>query len=235
MHLAPNANGILRRYGLFGEDFGAVNMNGIVDYDDKGSVTRQIDLREPNKLWQHPWHLVHRVRLHEALKQAATSEKGVGPAAVLQTSSKVLEVDPEKARLILESGEQIQADLVLGADGIHSKTRAFVSGHPSRLFTSGKAAFRFLIPKKTALADPEASKSCGKDGELAIWYGSDRRVVMYPCDDNRMLNFVCIHPEEESQGAVDGRHMEVDFTNTCAHYLCRMEQIGLGRTAVKSF
>lgn len=33
---------------------------------------------------------------------------------------------------------------------------------------------------------------------LAMWYGSDRRVVMYPCNDNQLLNFVCIHPETES-------------------------------------
>jgi hypothetical protein len=33
---------------------------------------------------------------------------------------------------------------------------------------------------------------------LIIWYGQDRRVIMYPCDANKQLNFVCIHPREES-------------------------------------
>jgi len=28
---------------------------------------------------------------------------------------------------------------------------------------------------------------------------------MYPCDDNRLLNFVCIHPREESDpGSIEG-------------------------------
>jgi hypothetical protein len=44
-------------------------------------------------------------------------------------------------------------------------------------------------------------------GQLVIWYGSDRRVIMYPCDKNRQLNFVCIHPREESEpGKIDGEH-----------------------------
>ena len=34
-----------------------------------------------------------------------------------------------------------------------------------------------------------------------MWYSDDKRVVMYPCNDNELLNFVCIHPETESQGS----------------------------------
>jgi len=204
IHLAPNSNGVLRRFGLFAEEFGAVNMKEVVDYSDQGAEKRRMDLTGPSKMWQHPWQLVHRVRLHERLKETATSEKGSGPPAVLRTSSKVLDVDPESGTIVLENGEKINADVILGADGIYSKTRTVVSGHPSKLFGSGKAAFRFLIPRKTALADPEGSKLCQKENELAIIYGADRRVVMYPCENNELLNFVCIHPETESQGGADG-------------------------------
>jgi hypothetical protein len=27
---------------------------------------------------------------------------------------------------------------------------------------------------------------------------------MYPCNDNELVNFVCIHPEAESQGSKEG-------------------------------
>ena len=179
-------------------------MERMAEYNEKGLQTRQVDLTGPNKMWQHPWQLVHRVRLHNELKGMATSEKDFGKAASLHVSSRVLEVDPDTATITLENGEAIKADLILGADGIYSKTRTFVSGHPSKLFTSGKAAFRFLIPRKTALEDPKVAKFCENDAELAIWYGDDRRVVMYPCNDNELLNFVCIHPEGESHSGADG-------------------------------
>jgi 2-polyprenyl-6-methoxyphenol hydroxylase-like FAD-dependent oxidoreductase len=188
---------------MFGDSIGAVTMKKMGEYSEKGVPAKEIDLTEPNKLWQHPWQLVHRVRLHNKLKEMATGADGVGKPTALHLSSKVSEVDTETATIKLESGEEVKADLVLGADGIYSKTRTFVSGHPSKLFTSGKAAFRFLIPRKTAVVDPQVAKIC-EENKLAIWYGDDRRVVMYPCDNNELLNFVCIHPEGESQGGTDG-------------------------------
>ena len=196
------------------EDFGAVEMCRLAEYDSKGIETRKVDLQEQNKMWQHPWMLVHRVRLHDRLKLVATGKDGQGTPAELHLSSKVVEVDPENASFVLESGEKVHADLILGADGIYvSKpgfldvlylTRQFVSGQPSNLFGSGKAAFRFLICRKTACEDPQIAKLLENDNELVIWYGTDRRVVVYPCDNNELLNFVCIHPEAESQGGSTG-------------------------------
>jgi 2-polyprenyl-6-methoxyphenol hydroxylase-like FAD-dependent oxidoreductase len=94
-------------------------MSHLAEYDEKGVTTRQMDLTEPNKMWQHPWQLVHRVRLHDKLKSLATSSKGIGTPAVLHVSSKVLEVDTETATLTLEGGEMVKADVIIGADGIY--------------------------------------------------------------------------------------------------------------------
>ncbi|OBT71915.1 hypothetical protein VF21_09213 [Pseudogymnoascus sp. 05NY08] len=200
IHLAPNSNGILRRYGIMAEDFGAVEMSRLAEYNENGVETRKVDLREQNKMWQHPWMLVHRVKLHDKLKQIATGKDGKGRPAELHLAYKVLAVDTENATITLEGGDKIQADLILGADGIYSKTRECITGHPNKLFGSGKAAFRFLIPRNFASEDPEIRGLLENDNELVIWYGADRRVVVYPCDNNELLNFVCIHPEGESQG-----------------------------------
>ena len=40
--------------------------------------------------------------------------------------------------------------------------------------------------------------------QLSMWYSDSRRAVMYPCNDNELLNFVLIHPEGESQGSAEG-------------------------------
>ena len=89
--------------------------------------------------------------------------------------------------------------MVVGADGVHSLTRTRIpGGEAAQVFPSGKSAFRFLIDRKAALDDPSTKKFAEKAGELIIWYGTDRRIVMYPTSDNKLLNFVCIHPESES-------------------------------------
>jgi 2-polyprenyl-6-methoxyphenol hydroxylase-like FAD-dependent oxidoreductase len=119
IHLAPNSNGILRRLGINAEDFGAVEMQGLVEYNKEGVEKRKVNLIEANKQWQHPWQLVHRVRLHDKLKDIATNTAGEGKPVALNTSSKVLNVDPSNATITLENGEIIASDLVLGADGIY--------------------------------------------------------------------------------------------------------------------
>ncbi|KAI1844277.1 hypothetical protein JX265_007884 [Neoarthrinium moseri] len=198
VHLAPNANGVLRRWGIYAEEFGGTVMNHLTEYQYSGGVVKEVDMLEMNKMWQHPWHLVHRVSLHDTLKKAATTKDGPGIAPVLQTSTKVVEVDAEAGKVVFQDGSVVEADVIVGADGIYSKTRKAIDGGSSKLFGSGKAAFRFLIPREVAMNDPITRPLVEKNNNLCIWYGSDRRAVMYPCNDNETLNFVLIHPDTES-------------------------------------
>jgi 2-polyprenyl-6-methoxyphenol hydroxylase-like FAD-dependent oxidoreductase len=197
LHLAPNTNGILRRLGIFAETFGANRMERLTEYTAAGEQTRSIDLREPNKQWQHPWLLAHRIDLHNNLKLAALSPKANGTVN-LKTSSKVVTIDAASASITLEDGTKIEGDVIIGADGVHSVARAYISGGGHKPFGSGKSAFRFLIPRQTALDDPITRQLVDTDGELSIWYANDRRVVLYQTSDNSVLNFVCIHPEAET-------------------------------------
>lgn len=141
-----------------------------------------------------PWLLAHRVDLHENLKLTAKQA-----SVQLHTSSRVAEIDAKSAKITLADGSAIKGDIVLGADGVRSVTRKYVPGADVKPFSSGKCAFRFLVPKQEALDDPVTSNFTHANGQLCIWYGPDRRVVMYPTSDNQMLNFVCIHPETESE------------------------------------
>ncbi|KAH6684675.1 hypothetical protein B0J14DRAFT_573368 [Halenospora varia] len=197
IHLAPNTNGILRRLGIFAEEFGANPMEKMTEYTATGEITRTIDLREPNKEWQHAWLLAHRIELHNKLKTAATNPKESGSVQLI-TSSKVVNIDPVSATVALEDGTKIKGDLVIGADGVHSVARTVVAGDGYKPFGSGKSAFRFLVPRQLALEDPVTKPFAETQGNLLIWYGNDRRVVMYPTSDNSILNFVCIHPEAET-------------------------------------
>jgi 2-polyprenyl-6-methoxyphenol hydroxylase-like FAD-dependent oxidoreductase len=203
IHLAPNANGILRRLGIFAEDAGANLMQCFTEYTAAGEKTRSMNTEESSKIWQHPWLLAHRVHLHETLRKAATSPDGKGQPVQLHTSSKVVDVDPATATVTTEDGKNLQGDFVLGADGVHSVTRSKVPGGDVKPFGSGKSAFRFLMQRKVAQDDPRTSKFVQRPGELIIIYGADRRVVMYPTSNNELLNFVNIHPESESEASGD--------------------------------
>ncbi|CAK7207214.1 hypothetical protein SEUCBS139899_010023 [Sporothrix eucalyptigena] len=207
IHLAPNCHGILKRFGIVPETFGANALLGIVEYDGHGTLLKDLNLKGAGGMWQHPWVLSHRVSLHNELKRVATSEEGQGPPAILKTASKVASVDPETATITLEDGTTYTGDLLLGADGVSSVTRKCIVGDSIKPFGSGKSAFRFLIPRQTVLDCPSTSHLAtrpDRDGYMTLWYGTDRRLVMYPCVNNTMLNFVAIHPSELSAATGGG-------------------------------
>jgi 2-polyprenyl-6-methoxyphenol hydroxylase-like FAD-dependent oxidoreductase len=200
VHLAPNANGLLRRMGLKPEDHGAVKCRRMSQFLPNGKMLFSVDLEQDAGRWQHPWQLAHRVTLHSELKRLATMVEGKGKPSELRTRSRVVDVDVTEGIVTLEGGETVKGDVIVGADGVHSKMRPKVSGAENvKVFGSGKSAFRFLIPRERALADPETKKFAEQEGHLVMVFARDRRVVVYPTSDNTLLNFVCIHPTSESQ------------------------------------
>lgn len=200
VHLAPNANGLLRRMGLYPEKLGAVECKKLTQMLPSGKEMFTIPLEREAHRWQHPWQLAHRVGLHSELKRLATTEDGPGKPAVLKTRSRVVDVNPLDGTVTLDGGEVVQGDVVIGADGVHSKTRPRLPGAENiKTFGSGKSAFRFLIPRERALADPETRRFAEHEGHLVMIFGRDRRIVVYPTSDNTLLNFVNIHPTSESQ------------------------------------
>lgn len=178
-------------------------MERLTEFTWSGELQNSIDLNEANKIWQHDWLLAHRIQLHENLKQIATSTDGPGTPVTLHLNAGVVDVDPQLASITLRDGTIVNGDVVVGADGVHSVCRRKIPGGDIKPFGSGKSAFRFLIDRKAALEDPITKRFVEKPGELIIWYGTDRRVVMYPTSDNSLLNFVCIHPERESEAGED--------------------------------
>ncbi|KAK2019982.1 FAD/NAD(P)-binding domain-containing protein [Colletotrichum eremochloae] len=198
VHLAPNSNGLLRRWGIYAETFGANPAHHFKERDLLNKGGFDVDITNSEGQWQHPWQFVHRGYLHTEIRNVATAEDGVTPPAKIHVSSKVVSANPEKGEIQLENGKTVQTDVILGADGIYSRVRKYITGTDYKLFRSGKAAFRFLIPKSAALKDSVTAPLIEKEGCLGIWFGTDRRIVVYPCNNNQLLNFVCIHPDTES-------------------------------------
>ncbi|PWY90701.1 salicylate hydroxylase [Aspergillus heteromorphus CBS 117.55] len=196
IHLTPNANAALLRLGIDGAKFGAVEAERQLRiYTPSGEPLAVIDSKEDAAKWRHKWSLVHRAHLHEGLKVAAEAP-GPGTPAQLHTSSKIVDIDPENATLTLESGETFKGDVIIGADGVHSLARSRLSGGSGvKPFSSGRNAFRFLLKRKNAEEDPETRSIVIDKSSVDMWDSEEKRVVIYPCSNNELLNFVCIHSD----------------------------------------
>ena len=113
----------------------------------------------------------HRGELHSILFHYARDELGI-PVRLGTRINKYFET-PSEAGIILESGEKITADVVIGADGVRSKARELVLGYADKPKSSGYAVFRAWFPNTDMMADPETRKFCENGDTFQGWIGPD--------------------------------------------------------------
>jgi len=95
---------------------------------------------------------------------------------------------PDRVSLSFANGKQIDADLVIGADGARSITRRWMLGYDDALY-SGCSGFRGVVPagRMDLLPDPEA---------IQFWIGPQGHLLHYPIGDEGDQNFLLVerHP-----------------------------------------
>ncbi|MFJ6457087.1 FAD-dependent monooxygenase [Paenarthrobacter sp. NPDC091669] len=128
----------------------------------------------------------HTYTLHRADLLAAVASSV--PEGSVRTGNVVVraEQDADGAFLHLESGEIHRADIVIGADGVHSAVRGAVT-EPSPADFSGVSAFRALVP---AVAAPDFARR----PVHTLWLGPDHHLVHYPISNGRWINLVAFAP-----------------------------------------
>ena len=130
-------------------------------------------------------YVAHRADLLALLRAAL-------PAVALALDRRCVEVrdGAQAAELVFadRAGRQttVRADVVIGADGIHSAVRAAVVPEIEPRF-SGLCAFRCLVP---AAAAPQMALRPVQ----TLWLGAGRHFVHYPISGGRLVNVVAIVP-----------------------------------------
>ncbi|KAE8346126.1 hypothetical protein BDV24DRAFT_158923 [Aspergillus arachidicola] len=205
IHLTPNATNLLERIGVDPSEHGAVLSEQFRDFTSAGELMFHAKLDEVSKAWPHKWYLIHRAHLHAALKERAQSADGPGQPVLLHTSSQVRRVDTSTATVELVDGRIFSGDVIIGADGVHSVTRCELPGSQACVpSSSGKNAFRFMVNRQDILDDPDTASLAKLSGSVDMWHNADSKVVIYPCVNNTVLNFVCIHPDHLTNAGVSG-------------------------------
>lgn len=69
-----------------------------------------------------------------------------------------------------------------------------------------------MIPHSQIRENPVTEPLTQRDGIMTMWMADDRRLVMYPCSHNTMMNFVGIHPSELSASKGEGKSIKVSRT-----------------------
>jgi len=149
-----------------------------------GATTNEYPLgKDAEDRYGAPFLAMHRGDLHAALADLV-------PKETIQLGRKLRSVDQEGSQVSLtfEGGERVKADVVIGADGVHSLIRDHVAGRENPRFT-GRIAYRTTFP--TALL-----KGVDIGMSRTKWWGPDRHIVIYHTTANRdEVYFVTSTPE----------------------------------------
>ncbi|WP_405792416.1 FAD-dependent monooxygenase [Streptomyces sp. NBC_01506] len=178
VQLAPNATRLLRRLGL-GERLRdvAVAPRAIeMRRWDDGTLLQRTPLGdECHSRFGAPYYTVHRADLHSALLSLVPPDQvHLGARCVAVTQ------DTDAAVLHMSDGSTVAADLVVGADGIHSVAREQLVADRPRY--SGQTIYRGLVSAdrvRHLLAEPR----------VRLWLGPDRHCVCYPVSAGRQVSF----------------------------------------------
>ncbi|HKU95871.1 MAG TPA: FAD-dependent monooxygenase [Vineibacter sp.] len=131
-----------------------------------------------------PYLLAHRGDLHAALASLV-------PAECLRLEHRLVGLEPRASggvRLAFANGSSVEADAVVGADGVNSIVRHVLFGASEPHFT-GRMAYRTVFPAQ--LLQGVVIDECVK------WWGEDRHIVMYPVKPDRSeVYFVTSQPEQ---------------------------------------
>ncbi|KAJ7641993.1 FAD/NAD(P)-binding domain-containing protein [Roridomyces roridus] len=137
--------------------------------------------------------------LHDELRRLATEEEGSGPPAKLHLGTRVIECDPVEGVLKLKNGETREADLIIGADGIHSTIRTHVLGYEQKALPSGISTFRCLFnaDKLDELPDMEWFTK-GITGARIVLSPEERFHMLFlsPCRRGKIVNVVAHHTDD---------------------------------------
>ncbi len=174
LQVSPNGFAVLRALGLEESVLAqAVQAQSISLRDYQRGEVLRLDLR---RLESRDYYFVHRADLIEALAEGARAA-GVR-LHLMQKVTGVVAGQP--AEVQTASGAALPADLVIGADGLHSVVRRALNADAAAFFT-GQVAWRATVP------DPGG---CGP--EVQVHMAPLRHVVSYPLRGGRMINLVAV-------------------------------------------
>lgn len=183
--IAPNAARHLRRLGAL-DDVRKTAVQLDIGWEfrrwENGTVLSSEDLAAScERLFGEQTYTAHRADLLAAI-EARVPPKNIR----LGRKCVGLETVGQVTRLLFDTGETADADIVIGADGVHSIVRNSLFGNSPASY-SGMCAFRALVPADQA---PDFTRRPAQ----TLWIGPGRHLVHYPVSSGELVNLVAFAP-----------------------------------------
>lgn len=151
IRVPPNSSKLSQSWGV---DFSKVKKetslgNRFVDWH--GKTLLDCSFTDVEDRYGAPYYFIHRADLVKLLVETAESH----PRIMIKTGCRVEKYDFEAPAVSLTTGERMECDLVVAADGIKSAVRDTINRTPISPKDTGDVAYRILVPAAPMLEDPD--------------------------------------------------------------------------------
>ena len=183
--LGPNAMKVLRSLGLE-DDVRAIAGRwewAVTRHGKTGRVISKTSRDQQATLFGSAGATAHRADLLDVLAQSLP-----GDIVTLGARCVGVESDGTLAVARFQDGTEVEADVVIGADGIHSAVRESLFGPDAPRFT-GKICYRSVVPVDAVPGGPPPA-------ENVQWLGPHGTIVLYPVRRDELINVVCHYDDE---------------------------------------
>jgi 3-hydroxybenzoate 6-monooxygenase len=226
IQFGPNVFHVLDRIGV---------SDAVIETADSPSVILMIDAltgKEVTRIptgpslrarFKYPYIIIHRVDLHNVLLDACRRD----PLITLEADAMVTGFveHGDGVTVTAEDGRRFAGAVLIGADGIRSRTRAqlLADGDP---VPNGFMGFRTIVPMSNVTADVQRDV-------VALWAGPGFHIVHYPLRHGSLFNIVAVFRRSGSseRGDVAAYRTELEDAYHNAHPTMKalLAMLDLGR------
>ena len=182
IQISPNSVKVLRALGVYEQLAATASFPEALEmrHGRTGRRIFRVDLADTAEArWGAPYLNMARFDVIAAL---APPTQGI----TLRTSATVerYRQDRQSVTVTLDSGEELSADVLIGADGIHSVVRTQMLGSDAPRFT-GNVAWRMLVPVERLGDHTPPPTAC-------VWVGGARHAVTFLVRGGTYANLVAV-------------------------------------------
>jgi salicylate hydroxylase len=207
MVIGANATRVLAGWGFDVNKYGAVDYCQLRRFDAKtGGLVSKEEFHGIEEKYGSRWLIFHRADLHAGLLELV--QKPAMPYAIapkINLGTAVSDADPTTGAITLADGRSFQKDVIIIADGAHSKLIPRVTGREEPIIKSPLSIYRFMHPMSSILEDPSAGRfyrdqpsgftvfyvnQVGKPGVL---------LNAYPVRGEKLLYVALMHPTKPQE------------------------------------
>lgn len=202
IQLAPNMARVLDRLGVWDEvvkNAVPIDETHIRDGPSNTELTR-VDNTSTKRLYGYAQMVAHRADLIESLFSACRAH---GPAIQFHFGTSVEQIlsfgPAPKLRAVPLNGVPYhrQFDVIVGCDGIKSKTREQLLQHlnlSAAIEDTGYSAYRIILPRSHFEHEPSLQHLITTPRAIR-WTGPDRHIIAYPISAHTLYNIVAVQPD----------------------------------------